>query len=96
MAVTANKPNIDNGVIGGSRDQLPILPILVAAQFDYYPTIVILSGAVFQAQRRISRLTGPARTPNSTTPALIGGGYSVDYSASRNFNGSVTGEGKRG
>jgi hypothetical protein len=29
--------------------------MLVVVQFDYYTTIVILSGAVFQAKRRISR-----------------------------------------
>jgi hypothetical protein len=36
----------------------------VVVQFDYYAMIVILSAAVFQAERRISRLTGPVRKPN--------------------------------
>ncbi|MGB0011248.1 MAG: hypothetical protein WBQ03_06550 [Candidatus Sulfotelmatobacter sp.] len=47
-------------------------PNLVVVHFDYYTTTVILSGAVFQAKRRISRLTGATREPNcTTTPNLI-------------------------
>jgi hypothetical protein len=34
------------------------------------PVGVILSVAAFQAERRISRLTGPARTPNCTTTEI--------------------------
>ena len=39
----------------------------MVAQFDYYTTTVILSGAVFQAERRISRFTGATRKPKCTT-----------------------------
>jgi hypothetical protein len=38
-----------------------------AAQFDNHTRTVILSVAVFQAQRRISRLAGPTREPNCAT-----------------------------
>jgi hypothetical protein len=34
------------------------------------PIGVILSAAAFQAERRISRLTGPARKPNCTTTKI--------------------------
>jgi hypothetical protein len=34
------------------------------------PVGVILSAAAFQAERRISRLTGPARKPNYTTTEI--------------------------
>ncbi|MFZ1009171.1 MAG: hypothetical protein WAN65_20180, partial [Candidatus Sulfotelmatobacter sp.] len=34
------------------------------------PVGVILSVAVFQAERRTSRLTGPARKPNCTTTEI--------------------------
>jgi hypothetical protein len=40
----------------------------VLVQFGPLYDFVILSGAVFQAQRRISRLTGLSRKPNCTLP----------------------------
>jgi len=46
--------------IGSSGD-------LVAVQSDCHTTTVILSEAVFQAQRRVSGSTGLAREPNCTT-----------------------------
>jgi hypothetical protein len=41
------------------------------AQFEFPPKIVILSEAVFQAERRISRSTGLARKPNCITTTFL-------------------------
>jgi hypothetical protein len=47
---------------------------LVVGQFEKAactpPAGVILSAAAFQAERRTSRLTGPARKPNCTTTEI--------------------------
>jgi hypothetical protein len=61
-------------MLGPSRVPVNHWQSWIVAHFEilsaHPPIGVILSAAVFQAERRISRLTGPARKPNCTTTEI--------------------------